>query len=235
MQVAILQCGNVSEKFQPCFGDYPEMVRNMFVGLAPPLAFDTYDCQRGQLPAHIDTYDFYITTGSKASVYEDAEWIQDLIRFIQLLAEHKKNLIGICFGHQLIAMACQGKVEKSAKGWGVGIAKNRVISNPEWMREKLEAINILASHQDQICELPETAQVIAKSDFCPFFIIQWSKHFLSIQGHPEWQAAYAKTLMEDRREIIPADIIAAGIKSLQVKPDNVLFARWIIEFVQQEC
>lgn len=234
MRVAILQCGNVSEKFQSRFGDYPEMVRNMFVGLAPPLAFDTYDCQRGQLPAHIDTYDFYITTGSKASVYEDAAWTQDLIRFIQKLAEHKKKLIGICFGHQLIAMACQGKVEKSVNGWGVGNARNRIVSHPEWMGVHPTTINILASHQDQICELSETAQVIAESDFCPFFIVQWDKHFLSIQGHPEWQPAYAKVLMEDRREIIPADRIAAGIESLQVEPDNALFARWIIDFVLQE-
>lgn len=235
MRVAILQCGNVSEKFQPRFGDYPEMVRDMFVGLTPPLAFNTYDCQRGQLPAHIDAYDFYITTGSKASVYEDAEWIQDLIRFIQVLAGHKKKLIGICFGHQLIAMACQGKVENSAKGWGVGIAKNRMSFCPKWMSENPTAINILASHQDQICELPESAQVIAESDFCPFFMVQWSNHFLSIQGHPEWKAAYAKVLMEDRIEIIPADKIAAGIESLQVEPDNALFARWVIEFVQQKC
>ncbi len=235
MQVAILQCGNVAEKFQPRFGDYPEMVTNMFAGCPPPLSFDTYDCQRGQLPAHIDAYDFYITTGSKASVYEDAQWIQELIHFIRMLAKHKKKLIGICFGHQLIAMACQGKVENSAKGWGVGIARNRVIFSPEWMPEKTEAINILASHQDQICELPETAQVIAESDFCPFFVVQWGRHFLSIQGHPEWQAAYARALMKDRRGIIPANTITAGIKSLQVEPDNALFAKWIIEFVQQKC
>ena len=234
MKVAILQCGNVSEKFQPRFGDYPEMVRNMFVDLASPLAFDTYDCQCGQLPAHIDAYDFYITTGSKASVYEDAEWIQGLIRFIRVLADHKKKLIGICFGHQLIAMACQGKVEKSSKGWGVGIAKNRIIFYPKWMSETPTAINILASHQDQICELPETAQVIAETNFCPFFMVQWGNHFLSIQGHPEWEPAYAKALMEDRREIIPADKIDAGIESLQIEPDNALFARWIIEFVQLE-
>ena len=234
MQVAILQCGNVSEKFQPRFGDYPEMVENMFAGFAPQLTFKTYDCQRGQLPARIDAYDFYITTGSKASVYEDAPWIQNLIRFIQVLKKQKKKFIGICFGHQLIAMACQGKVEKSVKGWGVGIARNRISFQAAWMHKNPKTINILASHQDQICALPETAQVIAESDFCPFFMVQWDKYFLSLQGHPEWQTAYAKALMEDRRDIIPADTIAAGIASLQVEPDNALFARWIIEFVQQE-
>jgi GMP synthase-like glutamine amidotransferase len=234
MKVAILQCGNVSEKFRPRFGDYPEMVINMFAGIAPPLSFDTYDCQCGQLPDHINAYDFYITTGSRASVYEEAKWIKDLIHFIQMLAKHKKKLIGICFGHQLIAMVYQKKVKKSQKGWGVGLAKNQVIFSPEWMSENPTAINILASHQDQILELPENAQVIAESDFCPFFIVQWDKHFLSIQGHPEWQTAYAKALMEDRREIIPADRIAAGIESLQVEADNALFAQWIIAFVQQK-
>jgi GMP synthase-like glutamine amidotransferase len=93
MKAAILQCDNVLEKFQPCFNDYPEMVQHMFHGLDLSLSFDTYDCKQGQFPANIDEYDFYITTGSKASAYEDLNWIQQLIQFIKKLDKHQKKLI----------------------------------------------------------------------------------------------------------------------------------------------
>ncbi len=232
MKVAILQCDNVLEKFQHRFGDYPEMVERMFSEIDIALSFDNYDCQQGKLPINIDDYDFYITTGSKASVYDDLEWVQQLVSFIQLLDKHQKKLIGICFGHQLIAMARKQTVEKSTKGWGIGIAVNRIISHPAWMNDKATEINILASHQDQISELPDDAFVIAESGFCPFFIVQWGEHFLSIQGHPEWDTDYSRTLINDRRNIIEASKVDAGLNSLVTAPDNAQFVRWIISFVQ---
>ena len=232
MKAAILQCDNVLEKFQSRFGDYPKMVEQMFDGVDQPLSFDTYDCRQGQFPTDINAYDFYLTTGSKASVYEKLDWVQLLIEFVQQLDRHKKKLVGICFGHQLMAMAREGKVEKSNKGWGIGVARNRVISQPEWMGEEVTEINILVSHQDQIIELPGDTLVIAESDFCPFFIVQWGDHFLSIQGHPEWNNDYSRTLINDRRAIIPVDQVNAGLESLTIAPDNALFTRWIMEFVQ---
>lgn len=232
MKVAILQCDTVLEKFQPRFGDYPEMVIHMFDRVDLKLSFDTYDCKQGEFPANIDEYDFYIATGSKASVYDELDWIKKTIKFVQQLDKNKKKLIGICFGHQLIAMARGGKVEKSENGWGIGIAPNRVIASPQWMNTKSSEINILVSHQDQIVELPADTLLIAENDFCPFFIVQWGNHFLSIQGHPEWTSDYSRALMNDRRDIIPAGIIDTGMNSLQVNPQNDLFVEWIMDFMQ---
>ncbi len=232
MKAAILQCDSVLEKFQPRFGDYPAMIRQMFDRVEPPLSFDTFDCQQGQFPVDINGYDFYLTTGSRASVYEDLPWIQALVGFIRLLDRNKKKLIGICFGHQLIAMARKGKVEKSERGWGIGIAENPVISHPPWMSGREAVLNILVSHQDQIVELPGDTEVIAGNDFCPFFVVQWGNHFLSIQGHPEWRPAYSEALINERKGIIPADRVRGGLDSLAVAPDNALFIKWIMEFVR---
>ncbi len=129
-------------------------------------------------------------------------------------------------------MARHQTVEKSDRGWGIGIAANRIISHPAWMNDKATGINILVSHQDQISELPDDALVIAESDFCPFFIVQWGEHFLSIQGHPEWSTEYSRTLINDRRHLIEADTIEEGLNSLTITPDNAQFVSWIISFVQ---
>ena len=232
MKAAILQCDNVLAKFQSQFGDYPAMIEQMFDEVDLALSFDTFDCRRDQFPGDINEYDFYITTGSKASAYEDSAWIGQLIEFVRQLDKQQKKLIGICFGHQIIALACGGKVEKSDNGWGVGIAGNRIISRPKWMSDGPAEINILVSHQDQITELPDDTILIAENDFCPFFIVQWGNHFLSIQGHPEWNTDYSRTLINDRKAIIPPDRIKAALNSLQIAPDNALFVRLIMEFVQ---
>ncbi|MEE9447794.1 MAG: hypothetical protein V3V09_07515, partial [Arenicellales bacterium] len=170
MKVAILQCDDVLEKFQAEFGNYPQMIERMFDDISPALNFETFNCQLSEFPADIHAYDFFITTGSKASVYDDLPWIKQLIDFVRVLDKHTKKLIGICFGHQLIAMARNLDVKKSEKGWGVGIAKNEITHPPKWAKKNTPKLNIIVSHQDQITDLPSNAQIIAKSDFCPYFV-----------------------------------------------------------------
>lgn len=230
-KVGILQCDEVMEKLQPQFGVYLDMIQQMFTGVAEPFEFYVFDCRKNEYPDDIGLYSFFITTGSQFSVYENEPWILAVIDFVRDLDRQKKKLIGICFGHQLIGMACHGKVENSAKGWGIGVAENRVVSAPDWMKEGRGKLNILVSHQDQLIALPEGALVIAESDFCPYFVIQWSDHFLSIQGHPEWNKDYSKALMHERRGIIPAERIVRGLASLEQGVDNKMFARWVIDFV----
>jgi GMP synthase-like glutamine amidotransferase len=77
--------------------------------------------------------------------------------------------------------------------------------------------------------------VIAESDFCPYFMVQWDDHFLSVQGHPEWNKLYSKTLMNDRRSIIPVKRIEQGLASLEKNINNQQFARWIINFAKRKA
>ena len=237
MKVAILQCDNVLEELQPQFGDYVDMIQRMFTCVDDAFEFDVFDVQHGSYPTDIDVYDFYITTGSKAGVYDDLPWIQTLIDFIRSLDKQRKKLIGICFGHQIIAKALYCKVEKSKKGWGIGVAVNRIITRPNWMtgtlNENKSELNILVSHQDQVLTISNKAIVIAESEFCPYFMVQWNKHFLSIQGHPEWLADYSQTRIKDRNGIIPAERITEGLNSLSIELDNTLFTHWIMAFVKQ--
>ena len=231
MNVAIIQCDTIADAFLPIFGSYPSMIRRMFEQVHANFEYRTFDAQSGEYPADLDAYDFYITTGSKAGAYQDIPWIKQLIDFVQRLDQRHKKLIGICFGHQIIAMARRGQVEKSPKGWGVGIANNQVTAHPIWMRQRAKKLAIIANHQDQIVRLPADALVIASSAFCPYFVLQWGKHFLSIQGHPEWPPAYARALLNHRRQLLGNDVADAGLASLRMVPDNALFARWVLDFV----
>jgi len=231
MNVAIIQCDAVLDELVSEFGNYTDMIKRMFESVDANLEYRIFDSRRGEYPHDLDAYDFYITTGSKAGAYQDIAWIKQLISFVQRLDKKRKKLIGICFGHQIIAMARRGHVEKSPNGWGVGVANNSVIAHPEWMKEPADELNIIVSHQDQITRLANDTLVIASSDFCPYFVVQWENHFLSIQGHPEWLPAYSGVLMTHRRQILGDELVETGLASLAIAPDNALFTRWILDFV----
>ena len=240
MKLGLLLCDHVRESLQPAHGDY----RAMFAGLFERLAADVdspemqapalveYEVMRGEYPADIDECDAYLATGSKFSVYEDLPWIHELLAWVRALHQVQKPLLGVCFGHQLIARALDGQVRRASVGWGVGVKVSQVLQQEHWMHPYQSHLDLLVSHQDQITALPSGAQVLMGNGFCPVAMFQVDNHFLGIQGHPEFTRAYAGDLMDSRREVIAADCLAAGRQSLGQPVDALLAARWCLAFLQ---
>lgn len=231
MNIAILQCDDVLDKLKAKFGSYSGMIQQMLTLIDPDLNFEVFDCQKREYPDDLKRYDFFITTGSRESAYEDTPWIHQLIEFIRHLDQQQHKLVGICFGHQLIAKAMNCEVTKSERGWGVGVARNRMLEFPDWMGQHKDMLNLIVSHQDQVIQVTDQTRIIASSDFCPYFMLQWNDHILGVQGHPEFNVDYSRALMLERKNIIPAERIERGLQSLQIPPDNQMFTRWILDFV----
>jgi len=234
MKLGILICDHVQAHLQDEFGDYNDMFINTIIKAnsgIKNLKLSFYDVQKGQYPTSINECDAYMSTGSKYSVYENQEWIIQLLAFIQSLYIAKKPFVGICFGHQLIAQAIGGLVEKSDKGWGVGVTNANVIQKKTWMKPNLNSVNLVISHQDQITMLPTNAQILISSEFCPHYMIQIDNHFLGIQGHPEFSREYSKALMLSRKDRIPKPILDKGVISLNHIPDDLSIMRWLLHFL----
>ena len=123
MHIGILKTDAVRPEWVPAFGEYPDMFERLVRGADSSARFTTWDVEAGIHPSEgeIDSVDGFIITGSKSSVYDDKSWIRDLEGLIQTLHAKRKKMVGICFGHQIIAKALGGLVSKSEKGWGVGI------------------------------------------------------------------------------------------------------------------
>lgn len=232
MKIGILQCDHVREALQPTFGDYPQMIAALFAKVMPGCRFETFRVQSFEYPRNLDECDAYITTGSRHGVNDGFEWIRRLEEFICELDQVKKPLVGICFGHQLMAKALGGAVDRSDKGWGIGITLNQVVRSKPWMKPYQHGLNLIASHQDQIIRLPKKVRtdVLASSSFCSYYMLAYGDHFISIQGHPEFTKAYSSALIDLRREIIPFNCIQEGKASLSENLDDQLMARWIINF-----
>ena len=236
MKIGILQCDDVRDELLAEHQNYPEMFQELFLAEDASLTFETYRVLDGAFPESTQACDVWLITGSRYGVYDDLPWIPKLIAFVQKLFKEKRKLVGICFGHQLMAEALGGQVTRSDKGWGVGLSFNEVSHHKPWMQPTREKLNLLVSHQDQVVDLPNASEVstevLASSDFCPYYMVQYGEHFLSIQGHPEFSPAYSKALMLSRRGSIPEERIEAGINSLSIKPDRELSTRWLINFLE---
>lgn len=227
MKLAILETGRPPGDLSSRFGDYPAMIAAM---LGPGFGIDVYDVQAGQLPKAGDHHDAMIITGSPAGVYEPLPWIADLLHFIRSSSDRK--MVGICFGHQAMAEALGGQVEKSDKGWGIGLHRYDVERVEPWMDAGGE-ISVPVSHQDQVAVQPPGTQILASSEFTPFAALAWTdRPAISFQFHPEFEPAYAKALIAERHDRLPNP--QAAIASLDQPDDRSRVAEWIRRFLRSE-
>ena len=233
MKIGILQCDDVKRSLQGAYGNYPQMFSELLLELLPECELPVYRVLDGQLPDDVNDCDAWLITGSKFGVNDDLPWIEALCEFVRTLWEQKVPLIGVCFGHQLMARALGGTVRQSEKGWGVGMSFNQVIERKPWMQPFQEHLDLLVSHQDQVVILPPQAEVLASSEFCPYYLIQYGDCFLSVQGHPEFCKDYCRDLMTLRELTLPPARLRAGMASLSAEADSALMMRWIVSFLQQ--
>lgn len=225
-RIAILETGAPPPALAAAHGDYPAMFRGL---LGDGFAFETFDVQAGETPDPA-AFDAAIITGSAAGVYETDPWIGALLDWIRA-AKGRTKLVGVCFGHQAMAQALGGRVEKSDKGWGVGLHRYQVVATEPWMTPAAATVAIPASHQDQVVEAPADARVLLRSDFTPFAGLAWDEDAISMQPHPEFTPAFATELTAGRHDRIDAALVARAVDSLKAADDRGLVGGWIREFV----
>jgi len=236
VRIAILETGAPPASLALAHGDYPAMFRRLFAPLAASLDVFTVKIATGApLPALAD-FDGILITGSPAAVYEDHAWIAPLKDLVRGAAATKRPAVGVCFGHQLMAEAFGGRVERSKNGWGVGVQDYDVIAAEPFMRPATSRISCAASHQDQVILAPPGARILASSDFCPYAALAYRQGpAISLQMHPEFTPEYAHALLDLRKErFAPAQYDAARA-SLTRRTDSDLIARWIATFFEENA
>ncbi|MBL4834145.1 MAG: gamma-glutamyl-gamma-aminobutyrate hydrolase family protein [Pseudomonas sp.] len=231
MKIGLLQCDDVAQDLQSAHGNYPQMFEDLLRAQVPDLEMVTYRVMDGEYPSDLTECAAYLTTGSKFGVNDGLAWIDALEEFVRQLWDQRIPLVGVCFGHQLMAKALGGTVGKSEKGWGVGVSFNQVVARKGWMDPWQEKLDLIVSHQDQVVQLPAQAEVLVSSVFCPYYVVQYGGHFMSVQGHPEFCKSYSRDLMEMRKGAIPDARLREGQVSLYAEVDSELMMRWILNFI----
>jgi GMP synthase-like glutamine amidotransferase len=225
VKLAILETGRPPGDLADRFGSYPQMFAEM---LGPDFEVTSYDVQGGEFPDP-GAHDAILITGSPAGVYESHSWMADLLDFIR--AAKDSRMVGVCFGHQAMAEALGGRVEKSDKGWGAGLQHYAIVIAEPWMDGSVHEIAAPASHQDQVVVQPPNTEVAVSSDFTPYAALAWTdRPAISFQFHPEFSPAFAKALIAKRYDRVPDP--EAAIASLDAPNDNARVAGWIRRFLK---
>ena len=216
--------------FSDQFPDYGTMIAALLQARDSSVRCTSYDIRALEFPAAIDAHDGYLISGSRHAAYDDLPWIQRLATFIRELDARQKPLVGICFGHQLIAQALGGRVQKAEQGWGIGVHHAGVGARAPWIDGHTTDYALVSSHQDQVVALPPRAELLAGSSFCPIAMYRIDKHVFALQGHPEFSREYSGALMNVRRSVLDPKLVEAGKHSLSEDVDSARVADWILAF-----
>lgn len=232
--LGLLETDHLYDDLIQDYQSYGHMFARFFSALHPDIHFHYYAVQKGELPVDFNECDAWLITGSKAGVYDSHPWITALQDWIRNAYQHNQKLIGVCFGHQLLAHTLGGKAIKHPDGWGIGVHTAELCYQPDWFVDAKPEINLLYSHQDQVVELPPKAHCLLSSDFCRYAGFMIPERVFTVQGHPEFSPEYLKRLLHRRQTCIGAETYKAGMLSINQATDAELVGRWMIEFMQRK-
>ncbi|MGY2293456.1 amidotransferase [Pseudomonas sp. SDO528_S397] len=234
LRVCILETDILRPALIDQYKGYGQMFKNLFSKQPIAAEFVVYNVVQGQYPADEEVFDAYLITGSKADSFGTDPWIQTLKTYLLTRYERGDKLLGVCFGHQLLALLLGGKTERASKGWGMGIHDYTLNAKAPWMSPVVEELTLLISHQDQVTTLPENATVIASSEFCPFAAYQIEDQVLCFQGHPEFIHDYSRELLEILQTTLGEKVYTHGVASLERAHHGVTVAEWMMRFVEHK-
>lgn len=223
MRIGILQCGQSPAQLKRDLGDYPDM----FVRLLDGRGFDftTWHVEEMAFPDDIHDADCWLLTGSRHGAYEDHAFIPPLEDFIRRAHDAGVPMVGICFGHQIIAQALGGIVVKHPGGWAVGAQDYDLGGQP---------VTLNAWHQDQVVALPPGAQVAGRNAFCENAALIYGDRAFTVQAHPEFGDAFIQGLMDTRAKgVVPDDLLAAASARMGQADGASLLAEQIEAFFKQ--
>ncbi len=202
--IGILKCGAVPEHMQSKHGDYEKMFFDL---LGPDLNYRVFDVENGDVPTQPDDVNGWLITGSKHGVYEEHDWIPPLEQLLRNAYEASIPVVGICFGHQILAQALGGRVEKFSGGWSVGQIEYTLDGESQ-------PTCVNAMHQDQVIEPPADAETFGSTDFCKHAFLRYKGPALTMQPHPEFNDSYTADLIKMRStRITPPGSAAEALKN----------------------
>jgi len=234
MKIGILLVGRASDDLVEKYGTYAEMLIDLINSDEQVFEFKTFNILDSVFPkSHLDC-DGWIVTGSPHGVYEEHSWIPTVSQLINDSYNVNLPIFGVCFGHQLIAQALGGHVEKSIKGWGLGLHTYEIDNKTSYMDNLSEEVTLNICHQDQVLQVPKGATIYARSEFCENAGFYINDKVLTMQAHPEFLVDFTIALLTARRGIkIPKEFVDPALEKLNAFPESVQsnqFAKTIRRF-----
>jgi GMP synthase-like glutamine amidotransferase len=235
-RITIIETGLVSPKNRELHGSYPQMFEHLIGAADPSVTFDTVSIPAGDPLPDLEGLEAILITGSAAGVYDAFDWIAPLEAFVRTAHDRKVPMVGVCFGHQLIAQALGGTARKSEKGWGLGRHVYDVAPGNGLMEGT--HIAIACSHQDQVITPPAGARTILSSDFTPYAgLLYAGGTTFSVQPHPEFSLGFAMACcaMVRSKGEAPDSVVAPAEASLAEPLESARLGSAITRFLTRSA
>lgn len=241
MHLCILENDDLDPPLVPRYTRVAAMFEDLFAQAGYQGRIDTFSARHGHYPTSFEGYDAVLLTGSRADSFSDEAWVVALRERVTRLLQDQHKLLGVCFGHQLIAHCLGAPVQRAPRGWRVGRQAYDWLGAPEHLGlaagqapqgPQVTQFALLASHQDQVLALPPGATLLATQPDCPVAAYALGDQVFCIQPHPEFTPEMSAFLLNKRKSMLGEPLYAQSIGSLSEPHDGLALARFMIRFVQ---
>lgn len=225
LHVTVIQAGEIRRQLQERVGTYIPMFETMFERASFSVTLNVVRLFDGApLPRPVSGM-AVLVTGSSAGVHDGLPWVDRLADYIREADAANLPMVGICFGHQIIAHALGGEVGRNPQGWELGRQIYDVAAHQGAFAPSKRRLAVACSHQDQVLIAPPGSTVVLASDATPVAGLAYDGgRVLTFQPHPEFPDAYAAELIALRRHLIPPDRQKTAIASLSALSDSPVLA-----------
>jgi GMP synthase (glutamine-hydrolysing) len=204
MRILILVAGQTVPAIAARRGDYPAWIRAK-AGKAWPGEWAAHDVRTtAPLPGPRDA-DAFVITGSSSSVTERAPWMLRTEGLVRAIAAVGRPVLGICFGHQLIAQALGGEVAKNPQGREMGTMRVQRLADDRLFAGLPRSFDIHGTHVDAVVKLPRGGEVLATTPKDPIAAFRVGEHVRGVQFHPEFDADVMRGYLHARAALVRAE------------------------------
>ncbi|MCR4964460.1 MAG: type 1 glutamine amidotransferase [Bacteroidales bacterium] len=233
-QINILLCDTFPDRLPDFIPSYEYMFEKLFHSVDENLPLKTFRALEGELPKQLKRDELYVITGSLSDAYDTLPWILNLQEWVRKAASQRVPLTGICFGHQLIALALGGHVERFSGGWGVGIRESDVVNDEMLPYFPDHRLRLIYNHFDQVLRLPEGATATVTSEFCRYEGFRIGNHIITFQGHPEFSVEYERHVILNHAENEDKAIKEHALHTLDtIQPQGKIVAEFLLNFFKK--
>ncbi|KAI5795528.1 class I glutamine amidotransferase-like protein [Geopyxis carbonaria] len=243
LRIAVLEADHPLDGTTAKYGTYGGVFTQLLTDAAQSLSWDPestldiskFDVERHQhFPESLDSLDAILISGSRANAFDDTPWIIQLTEYVRniLITQSRVKVVGVCFGHQIIARALGVNIVRSVTGWEASVCALPLNELGMKLFGK-QNIKIFQMHKDIVSALPSGASNLGSTDKCMIQGMYEPGRYISIQGHPEFTGEIVREILTLRHStgIFTDEEYKDMIGRVDDEHDGVLVAKGFLSFV----
>ncbi|KAB8278286.1 Aldehyde/histidinol dehydrogenase [Aspergillus minisclerotigenes] len=172
-------------------------------------------------------FDALLMTGSRHDAHADVPWINELVKYVHDIHEqHKKPIVGICFGHQIVARALGARVGRNDEGWEISVEPFQLTETGKQLFSK-DALDIHQMHRDIVYDVPRGCVNLGSSPRCKVQGLYMPQRVLALQGHPEYDEFVMTEVINLRHAmgVFHPELAKDGLSRAGKQHDGALIAK----------